>query len=305
MRFHPSPGEVDHYIVEVDTTPSFNSPNKKTYTTSSTSIVTDALNTGIWYWRVRAKDKAGNLGSWSEVRSFRIIGNPDSDDKRELTIWRPSNGRWYILTSQTNYDYKKAFIRQWGAGTLNDIALLGFVDSDNMEDLVIWRPGNGRWYILESSTNYDYSQAFDGKDDLVIWRPGNGRWYILKSSTGYDYSKAFIKQWGSGALNDIPLLGDIDGDGKDDLIIWRPKNGYWYILKSSTNYDYGSAFIKQWGSGTLDDIPLTGDLDGDGKADLIIWRPGNGIWYVLRSSTNYDYSQAFIKQWGTDGDVPR
>ena len=373
----PSPGEVDHYIVEVDTTSSFNSPNKKTYTTSSTSIMTDALNTGIWYWRVRAKDKAGNLGSWSEVRSFRIIGNPDSDDKRELTIWRPSNGRWYILTSQTNYDYKKAFIRQWGAGTLNDIALLGFMDSDNMEDLVIWRPGNGRWYILESSTNYDYSQAFvkqwgsgalndvpllgdidgdnlndlviwrpgngrwyilkssagysypeafikqwgsgalndkpllgdidgDGKDDLVIWRPSNGRWYILKSSTGYDYSKAFIKQWGSGALNDIPLLGDIDGDGKDDLIIWRPGNGRWYILKSSTNYDYGSAFIKQWGSGALNDIPLVGDIDGDGKDDLIIWRPGNGRWYILKSSENYDYSKAFVKQWGSGAlnDVP-
>jgi len=244
----------------------------------------------------------------------------------DLVIWRPGNGRWYILESSTNYDYSQAFVKQWGSGALNDVPLLGDIDGDNLNDLVIWRPGNGRWYILKSSAGYSYPEAFikqwgsgalndkpllgdidgDGKDDLVIWRPSNGRWYILKSSTGYDYSKAFIKQWGSGALNDIPLLGDIDGDGKDDLIIWRPGNGRWYILKSSTNYDYGSAFIKQWGSGALNDIPLVGDIDGDGKDDLIIWRPGNGRWYILKSSENYDYSKAFVKQWGSGAlnDVP-
>jgi len=254
-----------------------------------------------------------------------LIGYVDQDSMEDLVIWRPGNGVWYILKSSNKYEYDQALKIQWGSGALNDAPLLGDIDGDNIDDLVIWRPGNGRWYILKSSAGYSYPEAFikqwgsgalndipllgdidgDGKDDLIIWRPTNGYWYILKSSTGYDYSQAFIKQWGSGALNDIPFIDDFDGDGKDDLIIWRPGNGYWYILKSSANYDYGSAFVKQWGSGTLDDIPLTGDLDGDGKADLIIWRPGNGKWYVLRSSTNYDYSQAFIKQWGTDGDVPR
>jgi len=217
----PSPGQVDHYVIELDTSSSFNSPNKKTYTTTSTGVTTDPLNVGLWYWRVRAEDKAGNPGPWSETRGFRIIGNPDSDNSSELSLWRPSNGYWYILTSASSYDYRKAFMMQWGSGSLNDIPLLGYMDADGLED-------------------------------LVVWRPSNGYWYVLKSSTGY--SSAFVKQWGSGSLNDKPLIGDVDGDGKGDLIIWRPSNGRWYVLLSSRNYDPASPFIKQWG--TSGDIPL-------------------------------------------------
>lgn len=309
-------GELDHYIVELDTVSSFDSPNKKTYTSVHPWMSIGPLDTGTWYWRARAVDRAGNLGPWSEARSFRIMGNPDSDNISELAVWRPSNGYWYILTSATNYDHKKAFIIQWGLGKFNDTPLMGHVDSDDMEDLIIWRPTNGMWYILKSSMKYDPSQALtmrwgsgqlsdtpllgdidgDKLSDLIIWSPSNGEWRILKSSTNYDYNESLVIQWGSGKLGDKPLTGDIDGDGKDDLIIWRPVNGKWYILRSSMNYDPSQAFTTQWGSGEMNDVPLVGDVDGDGKGDLVIWRAKEGCWRILLSSTDYNPDLALIRQ---------
>ncbi|MBM3190441.1 MAG: hypothetical protein FJZ90_17200, partial [Chloroflexi bacterium] len=109
----------------------------------------------------------------------------------------------------------------------------------------------------------------DGKDDIIVWRPSLGKWYVLVSSANYAYGQARFYLW--GAKGDVPLLGDVDGDGKDDIIVWRPSLGKWYVLVSSANYAYGQARFYLWGA--KGDTPLLGDLDGDGFDDLIIWRP--------------------------------
>ena len=43
--------------------------------------------------------------------------------------------------------------------------------------------------------------------------------------------------------------------------------------------------VQQWGAGSLKDVPVPGDYDGDRKTDIAVWRPGDGNWYIRNSAT--------------------
>ena len=70
-------------------------------------------------------------------------------------------------------------------------------------------------------------------------------------------------------------MADYDGDGRDNVALFRPSTGVWYrSTNPATNYD-----SVQWGIST--DKLAPGDYDGDGRADPAVFR--DGVWYVLGS----------------------
>jgi len=282
-------------------------------------------STGTWFPLTSSSGfTSGMAQQWgnSSLGDKPFSGDIDGDGVMDLVIWRPGDGTWYWLTSGTNYAVAAAGAKQWGNQSLGDVPMLGDMDGDGRADLVIWRESTGTWFWLTSSSGYAYESArgiqwgnkslgdkpllgdFDGdkKQDLAVWRASTGMWFWLSSSDGYSYSSARAVQWGNSGLGDITLTGDTDGDGRTDLIIWRPGIGTWFWLTSSSNYAVAAAGAIQWGNQSAGDIPLIGDFDGDGRADLTVWRQPTGTWFWLTSSSSY--AGAGAKQWGASTDIP-
>ena len=73
-------------------------------------------------------------------------------------------------------------------------------------------------------------------------------------------------------------------------------NATWYVRNSAT----GNSTVTAWGLST--DALVPGNYDGDGKADLAVWRGSDTNWYVLKSSNG----QSQTTSYGTSslGDLP-
>jgi hypothetical protein len=227
----------------------------------------------------------------------------DGDGKADISVFRPSESRWFGLLSSTNYNSFATV----GFGLPGDIPVPGDYDGDGKADIAVFRPSDGTWYIGYSSTRAtaafqwggggdvpepgDYDG--DGKIDLALYRPSTGQWFIALSSTGYTTSLAV--SW--GVSTDIPVPGDYDGDGKTDFAVFRPSTGIWYMLLSSFNYTISTTAL--WGVST--DIPVPNDYDGDGKTDFAVFRPSTGTWFILCSGTQY--TTDIVVNWGVSTDL--
>jgi len=86
---------VSYYTIEIDDSPDFGSPIRTVNSTGPSQTVTLPDNM-TYYWRVRATDRAGNIGPWSSVRQFTI---KDLTPPPTPALLSPSNGS--ILSVQT------------------------------------------------------------------------------------------------------------------------------------------------------------------------------------------------------------
>ncbi len=141
----------------------------------------------------------------------------------------------------------------------------------------------------------------------------------------------------TGRLTQHSNLSDFDGDGGNDLAVFRPSSGTWFTQNSqgfgaqvfgeandkivSADYDgdgrtdtavfknvngAGVWEIKHSSDGGITstqfgvstDEAVRGDFDGDGLNDLAVFRPSTGVWYIKKSN-NSGYT---IVQFGLNGD---
>jgi hypothetical protein len=112
-----------------------------------------------------------------------------------------------------------------------------------------------------------------------------------------DYpGQPFLSKFPWGRQGDIPLAGDIDGDGASDFVIWRPSSGQWFAKAAD-----GTTIVPGLEWGVEGDIPLVGDVDGDGKDDFVVWRPAEGKWFARAADGSRLVNGL---SWGQEGDIP-
>ena len=260
-----------------------------------------------------------------------VVVNADGSNRRNLTLgihpaWSPDGSKILFLTVTTRSIFT---IRPDGTALQNITPSLRDFYSVTGSP-AIWSPDGGRIAFgsfdganqVINIANADGSnpQDFAGKcaaefvpsgcssTSFPTWSP-NGRTIAFVNFGSQTSAEIYIKDVGGDVVTRLTnttgknfnpdwqsvtrqTVADFDGDGRSDISVFRPADGFWYIDRSTQGFSSTSF-------GLAADRLTPADYDGDGKTDISVYR--DGTWFWLNSSNGV------VRQagWGVAGDMPQ
>ena len=166
---------------------------------------------------------------------------------------------------------------------------------DPSGEFVFTSPQNGLQQVQvaaeQSRTGLNFGvQGTGGQDDLVAINPLDGRIYVARS-TGTEFEN---QNFGFASGGDLRLLGDVNGDGRDDLITVDGDIPFAEISRRSRFESTPDQIIgdlpASFGSSSTS---VVGDFNGDGLADVINWQEQTGT-ITLFERTDFGFEASRV-----------
>jgi len=140
----------------------------------------------------------------------------------------------------------------------------------------VWTLGTGStWQIVGHG---DFNG--DGKEDILLYDSSSGQVCIWLMNGTTIIGAGSPWTLGPGSPWHIAGVGDFNGDGKSDILLFDSSTGQVYIWLMNGTAISGQGSPWTLGAGSPWQIAGVGDFSGDGKSDILLFNSSTGGVYI-------------------------
>jgi hypothetical protein len=233
--------------------------------------------------------------SFNVISDWRVAGTGDFDGNDRTDVLFLNAARELYVWMGDGTTFTSTRLMQVGTGFV--VAGAGDLDNDGDEDIVLHRPGlmvllymDGARIVRSSNVADDGLKPTvgdfngDGRADLAMLGSTGQLSVWLGTTTGF--TKKVVGSMSTTFA--IKAAQDIDGDGDDDLLLFRPGLLVQYFMQGqsvvrSKSYTVNAKFS----------VPTSGDFNGDRRGDVMLQHNTTRSLYVwLATTTAYTSSSS-------------
>jgi hypothetical protein len=285
-------------------------------------IIARDLGSGNWWIGLSTGSSFSvNLWTaWSPAVTWVDLqaGDLNGDGRADIIGRDLQAGNWWVSLSNGSNVLSTTLWASWSPAVTWADVRIGDLNADGKADIIGRVLQSGQWWAslsngataLSTTLWATWSPAVtwvdirigdlnaDGKADIIGRVLQAGQWWASLSNGSTALSTSLWATW-SPAVTWIDVrIGDLDGDGKADIIGRVLQSGQWWASVSAGSASSSTTLWATWSPAVSWADVQIGDFNGDGKADITGRDPGSGNWWT-GISTGSSLTTALWGTWST------